>query len=271
MDHSTGFFLDDDELFALFATDKNPPPIKSRLFRVNVSSAMVELAGMKGTILAVRKLRQAANVVQVKLNSGSTIEIEGRLKELGFARCQISAREGFSDFQEIVKLPDGYVQQCDRINVIWRSWWPIKDKTLNGQTAVLVFHEGAWQEIKEVETGVQPSIITKTQHLKIATSAEVIWAIDARFAKGTKVEDRVKHAHASYADERAWANEAVISGAKDTMSQVLQEISATSQVWIKKVKSIDADVSGLLDESSAIDQRKRQLIQALEYLAKIAQ
>jgi hypothetical protein len=270
MDKSTGFFLDDDELFALFARDENPPLIKSRLFRINASSSMVELQGMKGNILAVRKLKQASNTIQVKLNSGSTIEIEGRLQELGFARSSTASQAGFSDFQESLQPPHGYTQYCDRISTIWRSWWPVKDKKLDGRTAVLVFHEGKWQDVQEVESGVRPIIVTKTRH-QIATSAEVTWAIDSRFAKGTKVEERVKFAHANYADERAWANESAITGARTTLSQVMKEINNTSQQWITNIKSIDADVSGLLDESSAIDHRKKQLLQALEYLAKIAE
>jgi hypothetical protein len=270
MDKSTGFYLDDDELFALFAQDENPPLIKSRLFRINASSSIVELQGMKGNILAVRKLKQPNNTVQVKLNSGSTIEIEGRLQELGFTRSSNPSQAGFTDFQAALKPPTGYTQYCDRISTIWRSWWPVKDKTLDGRTAVLVFHKDQWQDIQEVESGVRPLIVTKARH-RLATSAELVWAIDSRFAKNTKVEERAKFAHASYADERNWANESAIVGAQTSLAQVMKEINGTSQKWIASIQSIDADVSGLLDESSAINQRKKQLLQALEYLAKIAQ
>ncbi len=270
MDKSTGFFLDDDELFALFARDENPPLIKSRLFRINASSSMVELQGMKGNILAVRKLKQASNNIQVKLNSGSTTEIEGRLQELGFAPSSTASQAGFSDFQESLQPPNGYTQYCDQVSTIWRSWWPVKDKKLDGRTAVLVFHAGQWQDIQEVESGVRPIIVTKNHH-QIATSTEVTWAIDSRFAKGTKVEERAKFAHANYTDERVWANESAITGARTTLAQVMKEIDTTSQKWVTNIESIDADVSGLLDESNAIDQRKKQLLQALEYLAKIVQ
>jgi hypothetical protein len=269
-DKSTGFFLDDDELFALFARDDNPPLIKSRLFRINASSSIVELQGMKGNILAVRKLRQPSNTVQVKLNSGSMREIEGRLQELGFSRSQSSGPSGFSDWKEELQPPAGYTLYCDRIRTIWRFWWPVKNRTLNGRTAVIFFHEGKWLDIEEVQSGQQPMIVIKTRH-QISTNAEVTWAIDSRFAKGTKVEERIKIAPTGYVDARAWANESAITGARTTLDQVLKEVSKTSQKWIVNVKSIDADISGLLDESSAIDQRKKQLLQALEHLAKIAQ
>ena len=269
MENTTGFFLSDNEIFELFVSDENPPLSKSSLFRLNTANGIVELQGIRGNILALRKLKQTANIIQVKLDSPTTAEVERRLQALGFARCNLSTRAGFVEFQEAVKLPAGYTQQCDRINIIWKSWWPIKDKTINGQSAVLLLHEGKWHEVKEVEIGVAPTIATKTQYLKMPLNTEITWAIDSRFAKGTKVEERIKYAHTSYADERSWAQETVLSGSKSTLTQVMKEITASSQKWIENINSIDTDLSGLLDESNAIDQRKRNILKALEYLVKI--
>jgi hypothetical protein len=267
---SSIFFLNDNELFELFVSDNNPPLVKSILFRINVLSGIVELQGIRGNILAVRRLKQATNTIQVKLDTPSTTEVEKRLQAAGFARSAVSSRAGFTDFVETVKPPTGYTQQCGLVSSIWRSWWPIRSKTLNGQAAVLVFHEGKWHEVKEVEVGATPTIAIPNKYIKVAPSLELTWAIDSRFAKGTKVEERVKHAHARYADERAWAQETVLSGSKSTLAQVLTEITTSSHKWIDNIKSIDADMSGLLDEASTIDRRKRRLIQAIESLVSIA-
>jgi hypothetical protein len=263
---SSIFFLNDNELFELFVSDNNPPLVKSTLFRINVLSGIVELQGIRGNILAVRKLKQATNTIQVKLDSPSTADVERRLQAVGFARAAVASRAGFADFTETVKPPAGYTQQCGLVSSIWRSWWPIRDKTLNGQAAVLVFYEGKWHEVKEVEVGATPTIAIPNKYIKVAPNIELIWAIDSRFAKGTKVEERVKHAHARYADERAWAQETVLSGSKFTLAQVMNEINISSHKWIENIKSIDSDMSGLLDEANAIDRRKRQLIQAIESL-----
>ncbi len=270
MDYSTGFFLDDDELFSFFAIDGNPPLMKSRLFRLNVSNGIVELQGIKGNLLAIRKLKQAADRVSVKLNSGSTIEIEGRLQELGFVPCPLATREGFTEFQQVPQPPEGYTQQCDTINVIWRSWWPIESKTLNGRTAVLVFHEGRWLDVQRVDAGVKPTISTNIHGLKISTNTAIPWAIDTRFAKGHKVEARVKHSYLNDNDDRSWAQETVLSGVESTLSQTLKEITTASDRWIKTINFIPTDASGILAESQAIEQRKRQIIQALEYIVSLS-
>jgi hypothetical protein len=266
---SSIFFLNDNELFELFVSDNNPPLVKSNLFRINVLSGIVELQGIRGNILAVRRLKQTTNTIQVKLDSPSTADVERRLQTLGFARLAVASRAGFADFAETVKPPAGYTQQCGLVSSIWRSWWPIRDKKLNGHAAVLVFYEGKWHEVKEVEVGAAPTIAIADRYIKVAPSLELIWAIDSRFAKGTKVEERVKHAHASYADERAWAQETVLSGSKSTLAQVLTEITTSSHKWIDHIKSIDADMSGLLDEANNIDRRKRRLIHAIESLVSI--
>jgi hypothetical protein len=266
---SSIFFLNDNELFELFVSDNNPPLVKSNLFRINVLSGIVELQGIRGNILAVRRLKQATNTIQVKLDSPSTADVERRLQVLGFARLAVDSRAGFADFTETVKPPAGYTQQCGLVSSIWRSWWPIRDKKLNGHAAVLVFDRGKWHEVKEVEVGVTPTIAITDRYIKVSPSVELIWAIDSRFAKGTKVEERVKHAHARYADERAWAQETALSGSKSTLAQVLTEITTSSHKWIEDIKSIDADMSGLLDEASAIDRRKRRLIHAIESLVSI--
>jgi hypothetical protein len=266
---SSIFFLNDNELFELFVSDNNPPLVKSILFRINVLSGIVELQGIRGNILAVRRLNQATNTIQVKLDTPSTAEVERRLQAVGFARSAVASRAGFTDFMETVRPPTGYTQQSGLVSSIWRSWWPIRDKTLNGHAAVLVFYEGKWQEVKEIEVGATPTIATASQYIKVAPSIELTWAIDSRFAKGTKVEERVKHAHARYADERAWAQETVLSGSKSTLAQVLTDITTSSHKWIENIKSIDSDMSGLLNESSEIDRRKRQLIHAIESLVSI--
>ncbi len=270
MDYSTGFFLDDDELFSLFATDGNPPLMKSRLFRLNVTNGIVELQGMKGNILAIRKLKQANNSVLVKFNSGSTTEVEGRLQELGFAPSPQSAREGFSEFQRVIAPPSGYTQQCDTIKVIWRSWWPIESKTLNGRAVVLVFHEGKWVDVQKIEAGTKPTIYTNIPGQIVASNTAVPWAIATQFAKGQKVEERVKQAHQSHVDERSWAQETVMSSAQSNFSQTLQEISGTSHRWLKNINSIPSDLSGYLDESREIEQRKLQLVRVLEYLISLS-
>lgn len=273
MDYSTGFFLlDDDELFSTFVTDGNPPLVTSRLFRLNVSNGIVELLGMKGNMLAIRKLKQAPDRVLVKLNSGSTIEVEGRLQELGFSPCPQASREGFSEFQRVPQPPAGYTQHCDTIKVIWRSWWPLETKTLNGRAAVLVFHEGNWCDVKKIEAGAKPAILTNTGSTIVSATGVIPWAIDSRFAKGgQKVEERVKQSYSSgYTDERSWAQETVLSGAVSTLSQTLQEINTATDRWIKTIKFIPTDVSGMLTESREIEQRKIQILQALEYLQSIS-
>ncbi len=269
MDYSTGFFLDDDELFSLFSIDANPPLMKSRLFRLNVSNGIVELLGMKGNILAIRKLKQTAQNILVKLNSGSTIEVEGRLQELGFAPCARSTREGFSEFQRVPQPPDGYTQQCDTIKVIWRSWWPIETKTLNGRSAVLVFHEGRWLDVRKIVAGMQPTIATKSPELTISSQSAIPWAIDTRFVKGVKVEDRIKQSHSGQLDDRSWAQETLLSGAQSTLSQTISEIGTASERWIKTLGAIPTDVSGLLNESVETEERKRQILQALVYLTSL--
>jgi hypothetical protein len=266
---SSIFFLNDNELFDLFVSDNNPPLVKSNLFRINVLSGVVELQGIRGNILAVRKLNQETNTIQVKLDSPSTAEVERRLQAVGFARSAVSTRAGFADFVATVKPPAGYTQQCGLVSSIWRSWWPIRDKTLNGHAAVLVFYEGKWHEVKEVEVGATPTIVIPNKYIKVSPSLELTWAIDSRFAKGTKVEERVKHAHTRYADERDWAQQTVLSGSKSTLAQVLTDITNSSHKWIENIKSIDSDMSGLLDEASDIDRRKRQLIKAIESLVSI--
>jgi hypothetical protein len=273
MDYSTGFFLDDDELFSLFATDSNPPLMKSRLFRLNVTNGIVELQGMKGNILAIRKLKQANSSVLVKFNSGSTTEVEGRLQELGFATSPQSTREGFSEFQRVIEPPSGYTQQCDTIKVIWRSWWPIESKSFNGRAVVLVFHEGQWLDVHKIEAGTKPTIYTNIPGKNVYSHTAVPWAIATQFAKGHKVQDRVKQAHLSHVnhtDERSWAQETVMSGAQSTLSQTLTEIQGASNRWIKNINSIPTDVSGYLDESREIEQRKLQLVRVLEYLISLS-
>ncbi len=270
MDYSTGFFLDDDELFTMFANDANPPLMKSRLFRLNVSNGIVELLGIKGNLLAIRKLTQPTQHVLVKLNSGSTIEVEGRLQELGFAPCSQSTREGFTEFQIVPAPPDGYSQQCDTIKVIWRSWWPIAAKTLNGRAAVLVFHQGNWLDVQKIETGAKSTIFTTDRHVVISTTTAIPWAIDTRFAKSQKVETHVKQSHIKDTDDLSWARETVLSGTVSTLSQTLNEIDLASTRWMKAIISIPTDPSGLLHESAAIEQRKQKLLKALEYLQAIA-
>ena len=264
------FLLTDGELFDLFVADENPPLVKSGLFRLNILSGIVELQGTRGNILAIRRLKQSAKTIQVKLDTPLTADIEKKLETLGFGRTDVASRAGFHDFQELPKAPTGYTQQLGLVSAIWRAWWPIKDKTLDGRTAVLVFHEGKWHEIKEIEVGTKPTISTKSQHIRVPASVEIVWAIDSRFAKGTKVEERIKHSHTRYSDERTWAQETVLSGSKATLAQVLTEITTSSHKWIENIRSIDADLSGLLDESSEIDRRKRLLIQAIESLAALA-
>jgi hypothetical protein len=271
MSYSTNSFLDDDELFSMFAIDSQPQLQRSKLFKLNISNGLVELLGIKGNILAFRKLAQGNDRVLVRLDVDPTFDIEARLQKLEFALCSRSTRAGFKEFQPVVPAPDGYTQQCDPIPTIWRSWWSIAKQTLNGRAVVLVFYEGQWLDVQKIETGVDPTIFTKLPELAISTSTAIHWAIDTR-------QIEVKQAPAApanqsplnCADERSWLHETAGSKGAATMSQTLQEIRTSGERWLTTINSRQDNSGSLVTESDAVKQHKSQLVETLEYLLALS-
>jgi hypothetical protein len=271
MNYITNSFLDDDELFSLFAIDDNPPLQRSKSFRLNVSNGLVELLGIKGNMLAFRKLTQGKDRVLVKVGIDPTIDIEGRLQKIEFAPCPRSTREGFNEFQRVVRAPNGYTQQCDPIPTIWRSWWPIAKQTLNGRAVVLVFHEGNWLDVHKIETGVNPTIFTKLPEVEISASTAIPWAIDTRHLKVQKVQvAAANQSPLNCADERSWLHETAASKGETTMSQTLTEIRTIGDRWLATINSLQDNRNGLLTETKAIEQHKSQLVKTLEYLVVLS-
>jgi hypothetical protein len=271
MNYITNSFLDDDELFSLFAIDDNPPLQRSKSFRLNVSNSLVELLGIKGNMLAFRKLTQGKDRVLVKVGIDSTIDIESRLQKLEFAPCPRSTREGFNEFQRVVRAPDGYTQQSDLIPTIWRSWWPIAKQTLNGRAVVLVFHEGNWLDVHKIETGVNPTIFTKLPAVEISASTAIPWAIDTRHLKVQKVQIAAANQSPLHSgDERSWLQETSKPKEEPNLARMLQEIGTIGDRWLATINSLPDNRTNLLTESQAIEQHKSQLVKTLEYLVVLS-
>ncbi len=272
MSYSTNSFLDDDELFSMFAIDSHPQLQRSRLFKLDISNGLVQLLSIKGSVLGFRKLFQGNDRVLVRLDLDPTLDIEARLQKLGFAPCLRSSRAGFNEFQLVVPAPDGYTQQCDLIPVIWRSWWPIAKQTPDGRTVVLVFHEGQWLEVQKIETGVSPTILTKLPELEISASTPIPWAIDTRYVKveKTQVEAPVNQSPLNCADERSWLHETAASKGAATMSQTLTEIRTSGERWLTTMNSLQGNSSSLVTESDATKQHKYRLVKTLEYLLALS-
>lgn len=272
MSYSTNSFLDDDELFSMFASDRHPQLQRSKLFRLNISNGLVELLGIKGNMLGFRKLGLDKDRVLIRLDLDPTFDIEARLQKLGFAPCPRSTRAGFQEFQLVIPAPDGYTQQCDLIPAIWRSWWPIAKQTLNGRAVVLVFHEGQWLEVQKIETGVKPTIFTKLPELEISASTALPWAIDTRHVKveKTQVETPANQLPLNCADERSWLHETATSKVEATLAQTLTEISTSGERWLTIVNSLQGNSSSLVTDSDAVKQHKSRLIKTLEYLLALS-
>lgn len=272
MSYSTNSFLDDDELFIMFAIDPKPQLQRSKLFKLNISNGLVELLGIKGNILAFRKLAQGNDRVLVRLDIDPTFDIEGRLQKLEFAPCSRSTRAGFKEFQPVAPAPDGYTRQCDPIPTIWRSWWSIAKQTLNDRAVVLVFHEGQWLDVQKIETGANPTIFTKLPELEISASTAIHWAIDTRQTEVKKapLELPANQSPLNCDDERSWLHETARSNRDATMSQMLTEIRTSGERWLTTMNSLQANSSNLVTESSAVGERKSQLVKTLEYLLALS-
>jgi hypothetical protein len=272
MSYSTNSFLDDDELFSMFAIDSNPQLQRSRLFKLNISNGSIELLGSKGNILAFRKLGLGNDRVLIKLDLDPTLDIEARLQKLEFVPCPRSSRAGFQEFQLVVPAPDGYTQQCDLIPVIWRSWWPIAKKTPDGRTVVLVFHDGQWLEVQKIETGVSPTIYTKSPELEISASTAIPWAIDTRYVKveKTQVEAPVNQSPLNCGDERSWLHETAAAKGEATLAQTLTEIRTSGERWLTTINSLEDNSGSLVAESGAVKQYKSHLVKTLEYLLALS-
>jgi hypothetical protein len=272
MSYSTNSFLDDDELFSMFAIDSQPQLQRSKSFSLNISNGFVELLGIKGNILAFRKLAQGNNRVLVRLDVDPTFDIEGRLQKLKFVRCSRSNRAGFQEFQPVIPAPDGYTQQCDPIPTIWRSWWSIAKQTLNDRAVVLVFYEGQWLDVQKIETGVNPTIFTKLPELEISTSTAIHWAIDTRQieVKKAPVEAPANNSPLNCADERSWLHETAAAKGEATMSLTLTEIRTSSERWLTTMNSLPGNSSSLVTESDATKQHKSRLVKTLEYLLALS-
>jgi hypothetical protein len=273
MSYSTNSFLDDDELFSMFAIDRQPQLQRSKLFKLNISNGLVELLGIKGNILAFRKLSQGNDRVLIRLDVDPMFDIEGRLQKLGFTLCSQSTRAGFNEFQPVVPAPNGYTQQCDPIPTIWRAWWSISNQTLNGRAVVLVFHDGQWLDVQKIETGVNPTIFTKLPELAISKSTAIHWAIDTRQIEVKKAPVTVpaNQSPLNSGDERSWLQERSVSKEAATMSQTLQEIRTSGNRWLTSVNSLRDDCTDPVIKSSPVEQRKSQLVKTLQYLLALAQ
>jgi hypothetical protein len=271
MSDSTNSFLD-DELFAMFAIDSNPQLQRSKLFKLNISNGLVELLGIKGNILAFRRLVQSNDRVLVRLDIDPTFDIEDRLQKLGFALCPRSSRAGFNEFQLVIPAPDGYTRQCDPIPTIWRSWWSIAKRTLNGRAVILVFYDGQWLDVQKIETGVNPTIFTKLPELAISKSTAIHWAIDTRQieVKKAPVAAPANQSPLNCADERRWLHETAGAKGEATMSQTLQEIRTSGERWLTTMNSLEGNSSSLVTESDAAKQHKFRLVKTLEYLLAIS-
>ncbi len=273
MSYSTNSFLDDDELFSMFAIDFQPQLQRSKLFKLNISNGLVELLGIKGNILAFRKLSQGNDRVLIRLDIDPTFDIEDRLQKLGFALCSQSTRAGFNEFQLVMPAPDGYTQQCDPIPKIWRSWWSISKQTLNGRSVVLVFHEGQWLDVQKIETGANPTIFTKFPELAISKSTAIHWAIDTRQieVKKAPLASPANQSPLNSGDERSWLQERSVSKEAVTISQTLEEIRASGNRWLTNINSLQDNCTDLVIESSPVKQRNAQLVKTLEYLLVLSQ
>jgi hypothetical protein len=273
MSYSTNSFLDDDELFSMFAIDRQPQLQRSKLFKLNISNGLVELLGIKGNILAFRKLAQSNNRVLIRLDVDPLLDIEDRLHKLGFTLCSQSTRAGFNEFQPVVSAPNGYTQQCDPIPTIWRSWWSIANQTLNGRAVVLVFHEGQWLDVQKIETGVNPTIFTKLPELEICKHTAVHWAIDTRQieVKKAPVAAPANQSPLNFDDERSWLQERSVPKGAATMSQTLKEITTIGNRWLTNINSLQDNCTDPTTEASAIEQRKSQIVKTLKYLLALSQ
>ena len=273
MSYTTNSFLDDDELFSMFAIDSNPQLQRSKLFKLNISNGSIELLGIKGNILAVRKLSQGNDRVLVRLDLDPAFDIEARLQKLGFTLCSRSTRAGFNEFQPVVPAPDGYTQQCDPIPKIWRSWWSIAKQTLNGRAVVLVFYEGQWLDVQKIETGANPTIFTKLPELAISSNSAIHWAIDTRQieVKKAPVEAPANQSPLNCGDERSWLQETAASKGAATLAQTFTEIRTSSERWLTSINSLQANSGTLIAESDTVKQHQYRLVKTLEYLIALSQ